>query len=78
MLMNAASPQKKGDVAKLISPVIPFVDGGYCLTWFYHMFGNIYIGLLNFIPQEFIEIEVFFILKRFRHGFVEFILENRR
>ncbi len=50
MLMNAASPQKKGDVAKLISPVIPFVDGGYCLTWYYHMFGNIYKGLLNFIP----------------------------
>ena len=41
MLMNAASPQKKGDVAKIISPVFPFISEGYCLTWFYHMLGNI-------------------------------------
>jgi hypothetical protein len=40
MLMNAASPQKKGDIARLISPVIPFIDGGYCLTWYYHMLGK--------------------------------------
>ena len=46
MLMNAATPQKKGDVAKLISPVYPFIAGGYCLTWYYHMLGNLnYIDL---------------------------------
>jgi hypothetical protein len=31
----------KGAQARLISPVIPFIPSGYCLSWFYNMNGEL-------------------------------------
>ncbi|CAF0741635.1 unnamed protein product, partial [Brachionus calyciflorus] len=38
-LFDAYSKQN-GDKAGLITPTFPFISEGYCLTWYYHMFGN--------------------------------------
>lgn len=45
MLFNAYS-KYDGDKAGLISPVFPFIPEGYCLIWFYHMYG-VEMGKLN-------------------------------
>ena len=46
MVINPPSSAKQGDSARLETPLIPFISSGYCLSWFYHMFGAD-IGKLN-------------------------------
>jgi hypothetical protein len=32
---------KEGELARLISPVFPNIETGYCLSWYYHMLGKL-------------------------------------
>jgi hypothetical protein len=41
MFIEASSPQKKGDKARLVTPKYPYYEKGYCLSLYYHMFGNL-------------------------------------
>ena len=40
MYIEASSPQKPGDKARLISPEYVVSPGGSCLQFFYHMWGS--------------------------------------
>lgn len=46
MVLNPSGSLTQGAKARLETPAIPFIDSGYCLTWFYHMLGPD-IGKLN-------------------------------
>ena len=35
-----ATRQKKGDKARLLTPLYSYYQNGFCLSMFYHMFGN--------------------------------------
>ena len=51
MYIEASSPQKPGDVARLISPAYPSAREYQCLQFFYHQFGGD-IGALNVYKRE--------------------------
>ena len=40
MYIETSSPQKPGDIARLISPEYDVSPGGSCLQFFYHMWGS--------------------------------------
>ena len=46
MVIEPPSSAKKGDQARIETPIIPFIEEGYCFSWFYHMLGPD-IGKLN-------------------------------
>lgn len=39
MIIDSSFPRQNGDLARLISPQIPFAPSGYCFSWWYHLFG---------------------------------------
>lgn len=51
MYIEASSPQKLGDVARLISPTYPSGTNYQCLQFFYHQYGND-IGALNIYKRD--------------------------
>ena len=51
MYIEASSPQKPGDIARLLSPIYPAARDYQCLQFFYHQYGT-GIGALNVYKQD--------------------------